>query len=74
MADDEKNRPPANNADAAPPSAPAGEGTKPAAEASEEGKPPFPSLLPVLPSREIVLFPDMVIPLLINTPRDAALV
>jgi len=74
MSDENKNSVPEQAAEANAPAVAAEDGAKPQEGKGEEGKPSFPSRLPVLPSREIILFPDMVTPLLINTPRDAALI
>ncbi len=41
---------------------------------ADEGEAQLPPVLPVLPSRDVVLFPDMILPLMVASDRDTALV
>lgn len=43
-------------------------------ENAEAAEGEIPDSLPVLPTRDVVLFPDMILPLMVNSDRDTALV
>ncbi len=71
--DDNPDKPPETPPDQ--PQPPAAEVTVQAPEEeSKEANGSPPDVLPVLPSQDVVLFPDMILPLVVNTERDTTLV
>ncbi len=56
------------------PTKPEATGAAPAAAGQPTDEQQMPTTLPVLPTRDVVLFPDMILPLMVSSERDTALV